>query len=152
MTNYPPLKLQAHNHNDLAIISACLQDALLPASAIAFQKDEKIFSFMANRFMWEQPSEVINNSLMHKRVHTGVYFCNVEHSEQQNITVNDDTEFLNLMAIQPDDTNQISLIFSNHKQIRLKINTLACYLKDLHEPWCTDQKPDHNLNTSTMQE
>ena len=47
------LKLRAEDADDLAVLSACLQDALVPVRDLAYVPDQKIFVFVANRFRWE---------------------------------------------------------------------------------------------------
>jgi hypothetical protein len=46
------LKLRAEDADDLAVLSACLQDALVPVRDLAYVADQKIFVFVANRFRW----------------------------------------------------------------------------------------------------
>ncbi len=48
-----PLKLRAHDAEDLRALAACLQDALVPLADVAYLKAEKRFVMVANRFMWE---------------------------------------------------------------------------------------------------
>ncbi|HZU89593.1 MAG TPA: DUF2948 family protein [Stellaceae bacterium] len=47
------LRLRAEDTDDLAVISACLQDALVPVGDIAYMPEEQSFVFVANRFRWE---------------------------------------------------------------------------------------------------
>jgi hypothetical protein len=47
------LKLRAEDRDDLAVISACLQDALVAVGDIAYVPEERSFVFVANRFRWE---------------------------------------------------------------------------------------------------
>jgi hypothetical protein len=47
------LKLRAEDDEDLGVISACLQDALIPLSDMEFLAAEMRFAFVANRFRWE---------------------------------------------------------------------------------------------------
>src|SRR6266446_2156470 len=49
------LKLRAEDAEDLAIISAFLQDALVPVAEMVFLPDERRFVLVVNRFMWERP-------------------------------------------------------------------------------------------------
>lgn len=51
------LKLRAHDPADLAVISAHLQDALVPVSDMAWLKGERRFLLLANRFRWEAEPE-----------------------------------------------------------------------------------------------
>lgn len=47
------VKLRALDHDDLQVLSACLQDALVPLREVAFLKKERRFVMVANRFRWE---------------------------------------------------------------------------------------------------
>jgi len=49
------LRLLARDEEDLAVISAILQDALIPVSEMAYLPDERRFALVANRFRWEAP-------------------------------------------------------------------------------------------------
>jgi hypothetical protein len=137
------LKLRAEDQQDLKVISACLQDAILPASAMSYHPDEKMFAILANRFMWEQDAEQHEGQEMFKRVHTGVYFSQVKEVKYLNIDQTNTIDFMNLLAISGDKEGEIDLIFSNERQICLYVDKIMCYLKDLHEPWHTPQKPSH---------
>ena len=53
MAKSGPLKLLARGREDLEIIAACLQDALVPLADVLYQKREKRFVMVANRFRWE---------------------------------------------------------------------------------------------------
>ena len=48
-----PLKLRAHDIEDLRALATCLQDALVPVADLAYLKAEKRFVMVANRFKWE---------------------------------------------------------------------------------------------------
>ncbi len=48
-----PLKLRAHDIEDLRALATCLQDALVPVADFAYLKAEKRFVMVANRFKWE---------------------------------------------------------------------------------------------------
>ena len=47
------LRLRAEDSDDLAVISACLQDSLVPVRDLAYLPDEGRFMLVANRFRWE---------------------------------------------------------------------------------------------------
>jgi hypothetical protein len=52
-----PLKLRAEDAEDLDVVSACLQDAIVPLSDMEFLAGEKRFVLVANRFRWENCGE-----------------------------------------------------------------------------------------------
>src|SRR3954464_4968382 len=49
----PPLRLRAEDAEDLAVISACLQDALVAVGDLAYDPNARVFLLVANRFRWE---------------------------------------------------------------------------------------------------
>ena len=49
-----PLKLRAVDADDIAVMSACLQDALVPVHDMRFLAGEASFVLVANRFCWEK--------------------------------------------------------------------------------------------------
>lgn len=49
-----PLKLRAYDREDFAVVSAVLQDALVPVIDMAWLEGETRFALVANRFRWER--------------------------------------------------------------------------------------------------
>ena len=53
-----PLKLRAHDLQDMDVIAALLQDALVPLGDMTYLAEEKRFILVANRFRWHgDPAE-----------------------------------------------------------------------------------------------
>ena len=50
------LRLMVADEDDLAVASALLQDAIIPGVDISFNRDDRQFILIANRFCWEQPA------------------------------------------------------------------------------------------------
>ncbi len=57
-----PLKLRAHDIEDLRALATCLQDALVPVADLAYLKAEKRFVMVANRFKWESGAQAAPDS------------------------------------------------------------------------------------------
>ena len=53
-----PLKLRAYDREDFAVVSAVLQDALVPVIDMAWLAEERRFALVANRFRWERRAPV----------------------------------------------------------------------------------------------
>ena len=51
----PPsgLRIRARDDEDLGVVAAVLQDALIPLGDMTYQKSQRRFVLVANRFMWE---------------------------------------------------------------------------------------------------
>jgi len=138
-----PLKLRAHDAEDLAVISAMLQDSLVPLGDVTFLPDEKSFVLALNRYRWEQ----VDAS---QRVHCGVRFDTVRRVQFSDIDRRNRQQFLSLMAVEfrpaAESGGAIILNFSGGGRIRLEVESISCILSDLDEPWPTQWRPDHNLD------
>ena len=51
------LKIIARDAEDLAVVSACLQDALIPLNEMRYLPQERRFIMVANRFRWERAAK-----------------------------------------------------------------------------------------------
>lgn len=51
MTTYQPLNLVACDGEDLKVISAMMQDCIITASDMVFDKSMRLFAIMGNRFL-----------------------------------------------------------------------------------------------------
>ena len=79
-----PLKLRAVDADDLAVLGACLQDALAPIQAMRFIGEENRFVMVANRFCWEKlagAEKAESTSGSYERVHCGITFEHVKKVE-----------------------------------------------------------------------
>jgi len=139
----PPLKLRAEDREDLAVVSACLQDALVPLSDMAYQADEKRFMMVANRFRWEREGDKPRRHS--ERVLCGLCFENVDGVRMRGLGEVRQSGFLNLLAVEAadDDGPAVVLTFSGEAAVRLETSGLLCHLEDLGESWPTSWKPDH---------
>ena len=52
-----PLKIIARDAEDLTVVSACLQDALIPLNEMRYLPQERRFIMVANRFRWERAAK-----------------------------------------------------------------------------------------------
>src|ERR1700739_345831 len=71
------LKLRAEDADDLAVISACLQDALVAVRDLAFVPQDQTFVLVANRFSWERALRPARGESGYQRTLCGVTFCAV---------------------------------------------------------------------------
>jgi hypothetical protein len=143
MKQYTPLRLSALDKEDLHVISACLQDALVPVSGLKYDEQNQQFHFVANRFCWECEPELVEETPYYSRVATGLAFHNVTEVQQKCLEPTNDNELINLLTIQKTDDNCIHLIFSGGSEIKLMIKDICCHLKDMDEPYPTKHKPSH---------
>lgn len=138
----PPLKLRGQSADDMAVLSAALQDALVPLGDISHLPDEKTFVMVVNRFRWESEDEQA------ERVLAGLRFDAVQQVQYRNIDRSNRAQFLSFLAIAYDGDDQsggfVVIHFAGGGAIRLAVGGLYCMLADLDEPWPTQWRPDHD--------
>jgi hypothetical protein len=147
MTEASLLKLRAADKEDLGVISACLQDAVIAIKEMTFLPGEKRFVFVANRFRWEDSDRTIpvEGAAIYERVHCGICFDHVSSVRQQGLLQQRKGQIVSLLAIETDD-GFIDLVFSAGIVIRLEVDQILCHLQDLNEPWPTQWRPSHPLD------
>jgi hypothetical protein len=150
------LRLQAKDADDLRVIAAMLQDAIVPLADVAFLKDERTFLLLANRFCWEkadtpppppEPGDLSADveDCPYQRTHCAVRFDGVTAVRYRDINRSDRTRLLSLLTIEP-VADGVVLTFAGGAAIRLEQPDLACLIEDVGEPWPTARKPGHDGN------
>ena len=134
------LKLTARDTEDLKVISAHMQDALVRLSDIRYLSKTRQFALVANRFAWE-------NRPNSERRRTGVHFEHVLNVKQQGILGLKGDAILSLLAISfepgQDPSGTVVLTFSADCTIKLVVEYLDLQLKDLGGAWATEFTPHH---------
>lgn len=150
------LKLIALEPEDLQIISAHLQDAVLTVADLAYLPREKRFAALVNRFDWSgaQQSDTSSTSRDGKptfaRRRTALRFERVTAARLKDIDLKDTKRVLNLLAIQfearqeNDPAGFVSLIFAADAAIRLDVECIEAEMRDLGAVWATGSRPEHS--------
>ena len=142
-----PLKLRAEDADDLAVISACLQDALVVVGDFAFDRDVHRFMFVANRFRWEGGLRPAAGEGGFERTLCGIAFDEVTAVSYRGFRRADGERILSLLAVQPQTGERggvIDLEFAAGATVRLEVGRIACRLRDLGAPWPTQWLPGHD--------
>ena len=138
------LKLTALDADDLGVISAACQDALVAVRDCAYFKDERRFVLLLNRFRWEADPTV---EAAYSRTHSALVFNEVTAVRHHQIPLDEPDRMLELLALvldyRGDGERSVTLRFAAGRAIRLAIARLACHLGDVGEPWATPWKPAH---------
>ena len=141
------LKLLATSVEDLKVIAAHLQDAIVSISDIANLKQNRIFLIQLNRFMWEDVEKGIFRK--NKRIRTILKFDNIISVLSKNININENKIFLDFLTIEcnsmPDKSYEIRLIFSGDAVIKIKTEVIDVTLDDQGLPWESKTHPKHNF-------
>jgi hypothetical protein len=139
------LKLRAEDAEDLAVISACLQDALVAVRDLAYVPEDRAFLFVANRFRWENGLSPAPGEAGFERTLCGITFSEVAAVSYNGFRRSEDGRILSLLAIRPGG-GAVHLEFSGGATIRLEVARILCLAKDLGEPWPTQWQPRHDVD------
>ncbi|MDR2766407.1 MAG: DUF2948 family protein [Holosporaceae bacterium] len=135
------LAVKASCSDDCDLLSSLLQDSIFHISFHSFHGRQKCLRLMLNRFCWESVGD-FDAHQCYFRVHSGLYIYNVN-----SVVINDNfrkgaDNHLNLLTLRSSE-NEINLIFSDHKHLRVSVKGLSVYLKDLHDRYPTSLCPSH---------
>ena len=134
------LKLRAEDSEDLAVISAILQDALVAVSEMIYLPEERRFVLVANRFRWE-PTAGDARRIFERRM-SGLRIDNVTGVQRRGFHPREADRLLVLLAIRA-DPGTLYLDFAGGSSIRLEVERIECHLDDFGEPWPTRWRPRH---------
>jgi hypothetical protein len=137
------LKLRAADAEDLAVISAILQDSLVTIGEMAYLPDESRFVLVANRFRWEPQAGT--TPAKGERVLTGLCIDGVKTVSRRGFSPRDSDRILALLALRLGEgaASELILDFAGGSSVRLEVGQIMCHLDDLGEPWPTRWRPKH---------
>jgi hypothetical protein len=140
------LKLIALDDEDLEVISAHVQDAVVRVGDMGFARADRRFALLMNRFDWE--SEKPRAKGLRKRA--ALHFDSVQAVKSTGFDTNAHDGVLELLAItyMPTDgpAGIVELSFAGGGAVRLSVECLEARFADLGATWAAKQKPQHALD------
>ena len=139
------LKLVALDQEDLAIISAHLQDAIVRIGDLAYLPQERRFALVARRFDWEAaPKEAPRRRL------AGLHFERVTGVRTRGLDRSRPDAVLSLLAIafEPGEapSGTATLIFAEGGAIQVEVECIEMQMKDLGPVWQAESRPTHDVD------
>jgi hypothetical protein len=136
-----PLKLLAQDADDLAVVSAALQDAVAKIGDIRWDASARTLTLACNRFRWEsgaRKGERIRSALQLGDV-TGVQARKLRRDAKGAVV-----ELLSV-AFEPGEApgGAVLLTFAGGGDLKVTVDCLDVILADVSEPWSTPRKPGH---------
>ena len=144
----PGLRLRAEDAEDLAVISAFLQDALVSVRDLAYDPDARSFVLVVNRFRWERGGAAAKRAAF-ERTLCAVSFTGVERVVYRGFRRSEEDQILALLAISLAEVPGgavIDLEFAGGATIRLAAAALRCRAGDFGKPWRTARHPEHPVD------
>ncbi|QFS82330.1 hypothetical protein FIU97_05990 [Roseivivax sp. THAF40] len=141
-----PLNLGALDIDDLAVLSALVQDAVLPATEISFSRKERRLALLINRLRHEETRADV------ERVQAVLSVENVLKVASQGVTRGDADTILQILSIafQPgeDGAGFVEITLAGDGAIRAEVEALELRVKDVTRPYLapSGKRPDHPLD------
>jgi hypothetical protein len=139
------LKLLALDSDDLSVISAHVQDAVVRVGDMGYARGDHRFALIINRYDWE--SGTVRNKGLRKRA--ALHFDRVLAVASTGINTNARDGVLELLAITFTETDApagtVELTFAGGGAIRLTVECLEARLEDLGAAWAARAQPRHAL-------
>jgi len=146
------LKLVALDRDDMEVVSAHLQDAVVKAADIHWRTAENRVVVGLNRFDWEAAHGA---APQFRRRRAALRFDRVSACRCRNLDAVHKDQVLNLLAVEFEPTDQpggvVTFTFSGGGALRLEVECLEVELADLGPCWGTDCCPEHVVDVEPMQ-
>jgi len=135
------LRLLAEDADDLAVISAALQDAVTRIGDIQFEPRGRRLTLAFNRFRWEAEEEA------GERVRAGLQLGGVLAVKARNLRREAADAVLELLALSFEageaPGGRITFAFAAGGDLAVEVECIDAALADLSAPWPCPRTPDH---------
>ena len=143
-----PIRLRAENSDDLAVISALVQDSVGQNGETSWQPKKHRFVLLLNRFRWEDEAAAKAQGRPFERVQSTLEIESTLRVASEGLEPNDSEQIFSLLSIsfQPgeDGAGTISLILSGDGAIHLEVECLDITLTDVSRPYVARAKKEPN--------
>lgn len=141
MSEPKPLRLLAQDEEDLAVISAAMQDAVMKVGDIIYEPAAHRLTIAFNRFRWETGGG--------ERVRSGLQFGSVLGVQARKIRRGAKEAVLELLAMTftPGEApaGDVTLSFAGGGDLKASVECIEAVLADVSSPWRTPRTPAHEV-------
>ena len=141
MAEPQPLRLLANDADDLAVISAALQDAVAKVGDITFEPKARRLTIALNRYCWECGGG--------QRVRSGLQIGGVLNVRSRRIRRDAKDAVIEVLAVtfEPGEApgGVVTLSCAGGGDLSVTVECVEAVLADLSKPWSTPRKPAHEL-------
>ncbi len=139
MAKTAPLRLLAQDADDLAIISAAMQDAVAKVGDITFEPRARLLTVAFNRYCWEAQGGV--------RVRSALQFGGVLQVQARKIRRGVKDAVLDVLAVtfEPGEApgGLVTISCAGGGDLRAQVECIDAVLADVSQPWPTTRAPAH---------
>ena len=134
------LRLLAEDEEDLAVISAALQDAVAKVGDIHYEAAGRRLTIAANRYRWEASGE---------RVRTALQLGDVMSVQARKVRREAKNAVVEILAVvfEPGEPpgGAITIALAGGGELRCEVECIDAVLADVSAPWPTKKTPAHEV-------
>ncbi|NGM46320.1 DUF2948 family protein [Rhodobacter sp. SGA-6-6] len=144
-----PLRLLAQEAADVPVLSALVQDAVLAAGEMRYDRRRRRFAALVNRFRWEDRDEAAREGRPYERVRALLTVEDVLAAKVMGVDPGRKDEILSVLSLawEPgeDGTGRLVLTLAGDGAVALEVETLDARLEDVTRPYIAPSRraPDH---------
>jgi hypothetical protein len=142
-----PLRLRAETADDLAVVSALVQDAVAQTSEISWAPRRRRFALLLNRFRWEDTPAAGRQGRPFERVQAVLTVEGVLRARGGGIDPRDRDLVLEVLALAfdpgADGAGTLRLILAGDGEIALEVECLDVRVADVTRPYVARSRPSH---------
>ncbi|MEN9410180.1 MAG: hypothetical protein RL216_2154 [Pseudomonadota bacterium] len=144
-----PLNLVARDGDDLSVISALVQDAVLTGADLKWERSKRRFACLINRFRWEDREAAEAAKRPYERVRALLVIEDAGAVRSQGIDRGDPETVLSILSLawEPgeDGTGAVTLVLAGDGAVRVAVEALEVTLHDVTKPYLAPsrKKPEH---------
>lgn len=134
-----PLHLMAVDDEGLAVISALVQDAVMPVTEMRWDRRIRRFALLVNRFRWEDREAAEHRARPYERVQAVLTIEDVQHVVSQGFDRGDDDLVLSLLSLafepRAEGAGRVILTLAGDGAIGVDVECLEVTLNDVTRPY-----------------
>ena len=148
------MRLLAETEEDLEVLSALLQDSIIPGEDMHHDRGGRRFVMVVNRFCWDLPPvEGVTSQdggPVYERRLCGVQIRHVTAVRQTGMPADRRAALLNLLAIRADTDGagavRLEWLFSGGAALQFDIDSLSVIAEDIDTGQPTPNRPVHDVD------
>lgn len=143
------MNLGALDPEDLGVLASLLQDAVFPVTEMKWDRTNRRFALLVNRFRWEDQTAAERRQRGYERVQSLIVVENVLKVASLGIDRSDKDVILSLLDLTfdpgEDEAGTVLFTLAGDGAIRLEVEALELSLRDVTRPYLapSGKAPEH---------
>ena len=143
-----PLNIGALDSEDLTVISAMVQDAVLPIGEISWQANQRRLALLINRFRWEDKTNAERQGRPVERVRSLLVFDTVLSVASQGLDRSQKDLVLSVLSITTENAENgdcfLTVTLAGDGALRIRVEAVEVQLRDVTRPYAAPSRKSPN--------